>query len=252
MPPLVGVQLYTLRDACANDFLATLRSVRQLGYRHVEAFRGLFGAASDEVQTLIDEIGLSIPAAHLPLESLETELDQAVDLWGPLGVRTLVCPWVDEETRSGDDAWPRLGERLQRVGERLHAQGLALAYHNHDFEFRAGDGLEALMAATRPEHVGLEIDVYWLAHAGGDPAEYIRRHAERVRLIHLKDGHHDPLAFTPLGEGEIDLGAAVAAALEAGVEAFFVEQDESDGDPFEALRRSARALPALGLAQEPA
>ncbi len=103
------------------------------------------------------------------------------------------------------------------------------------------------MEATDPAHLAFELDIYWLAHAGGDPARYIRSHAERIRLIHLKDGNHDPQRFTPLGEGEVDLGAAVAAAIDAGVEAFFVEQDESDGDPFGALRRSAQELPRLGL-----
>ena len=248
MAPLIGVQLYTLRDACANDFLATLRSVRQLGYRNVEGFAGLFGSSPAEVAALLEEIDLAIPTAHVPLESLEAELEQSIDLWGGLGATTLICPWVDEATRSSDDVWSRLGERLEKIGEKLQAQGLSLAYHNHDFEFAAGDGLETMMAVTSPEHLAFELDVFWLAHAGGNPADYIRRHADRVRLIHLKDGDHEPLAFKPLGEGEVDLAAVVEASLEAGVDAFFVEQDESDGDPFDALHRSARELASLGLA----
>ncbi len=105
MSHVVGAQLYTLRDSCAFDFLATLRSVRALGYHHVEGFAGLFGATPEQVLALLEEINLAIPAAHVTLESLETKLDEVVDLWGSLGTTTLVCPWVDEATRTGADAW---------------------------------------------------------------------------------------------------------------------------------------------------
>jgi hypothetical protein len=39
----------------------------------------------------------------------------------------------------------------------------------------------------------------------------------------------------------------IAAALDAGVEALYVEQDTCEGDPFDALRRSAVELRRSGL-----
>jgi sugar phosphate isomerase/epimerase len=189
-----------------------------------------------------------MPSAHVPLEALESRLDEAIDLWGGFGCRTLVCPWVDEETRAGDDAWERLGDRLDVVGGRVAEHGLRLAYHNHDFELAGGDdGLRRILGRSTAERLGLELDIFWIEHAGRDPVAYLRESGGRVRLAHLKDGRHHPLAFTPLGEGEVDLGAFVAAATGAGVEALYVEQDECDGDPFEALRRSAATLARLRL-----
>ncbi|HVR31036.1 MAG TPA: sugar phosphate isomerase/epimerase [Thermoanaerobaculia bacterium] len=246
--PTVGVQLYTVRDACRADFLGTLRRVRELGYPAVEGFWGLFGAEPAAVRRELDTLGLALPSAHVDLETLEQRLGEAVDLWGGLGCGTLVCPWVNEATRRGPDAWERLGDRLDRIGERLHAQGLRFAYHNHDFELAGGDdGLARILARAAPEHLALELDVFWIEHAGRDPAAYLGEIGERVRLVHLKDGRHRPLAFTPLGEGEVDLAAAIDAARAAGVGALYVEQDECDGDPFEALRRSAAALFGMGL-----
>jgi sugar phosphate isomerase/epimerase len=248
MPPTVGVQLYTVRDACRADFLRTLRAVRELGYPAVEGFFGTFGAQAVEVRRTLDELGLAMPSAHVPIDGLEQHLEEAIDRWGGFGCRTLVCPWVDEATRSGPDAWERLGDRLDRVGERLASQGLALAYHNHDFELAGGeDGLERLLGRARPEHLGLELDAFWVEHAGRDAASYLRDKGDRVLLAHLKDGRHQPLRFTALGEGEVDLAAFVSAATAAGVEALYVEQDECDGDPFEALRRSAEALRSMRL-----
>jgi sugar phosphate isomerase/epimerase len=241
--PVIGAQLYTVRDACRRDFLGTLRAVRELGYPAVEGFWSVFGASPADVRRTLEELGLRMPSAHVDLETLEQRLDQAVDLWGGLGCRILVCPWVNEETRAGDGAWDRLAERLDRIGGQLAARGLRFAYHNHDFELTGGeDRLSAMLARAGAAHLSLELDVFWAAHAGVDPGVFLRDHAARVLLVHLKDGRHRPLAHTPLGEGELDLGPVIDAAIAAGVEALYVEQDECDGDPFEALRRSAQWL----------
>lgn len=45
------------------------------------------------------------------------------------------------------------------------------------------------------------------AAGGGDPAEIIRRYADRVRRIHPKDVRLDPLQFLPVAAG-IDPSAA--------------------------------------------
>lgn len=247
-PPIVGVQLYTVRDACRDDFLGTLRRVSELGYPAVEGFWSLFGAEPAVVRRTLDGLGLAMPSAHVDLATLEQRLGPAADFWAELGCRTLVCPWVDEATRAGDGAWDRFADRLDRIGEALQARGLRFAYHNHDFELAGGiDRLSLMLERASPDHLGLELDAFWVAHAGVDPAGFLQAHARRVLLVHLKDGRHQPLAFTPLGEGEIDLAPVIAAATAAGVEALYVEQDESDGDPFEALRRSAADLRRRGV-----
>jgi sugar phosphate isomerase/epimerase len=244
---LIGVQLYTARDACRDDFLGTLRAVSEMGYPAVEGFWSLFGMQTTTVRRTLDSLGLVMPSAHVDLETLEQRLDRAADFWGELGCRTLVCPWVNEEIRSGDRAWERLAERLDSIGERLCARGLRLAYHNHDFELASGEDRLKVLLEHAGDHLGLELDVFWAAHAGVDPAAYLRDNGRRVRLVHLKDGRHQPLRFAPLGEGELDLVAVIDAAREVGVEALYVEQDDCDGDPFDALRRSAGTLRRLGL-----
>jgi sugar phosphate isomerase/epimerase len=247
-PPTIGVQLYTVRAACRDDFLGTLGAVSEMGYPAVEGFWSLFGLQPAVVRRTLDSLGLVMPSAHVDLETLEQRLDRAVEFWGELGCRTLVCPWVNEETRAGDGAWERLADRLDRIGERLQAHGLSFAYHNHDFELASGeDRLAAMLDRCAADHLGLELDVFWVAHAGLEPAAYLRAKGPRVRLVHLKDGRHQPLAFTPLGEGEIDLAPVIAAAQDAGVGALYVEQDDCEGDPFEALRCSAMTLRGMGL-----
>ena len=248
MKPAIGVQLYTVRDACRDDFLGTLRAVSELGYPAVEGFWSLFGHEAKTVRRELGRLGLAMPSAHVDLETLETRLEQAIETWGELGCRALVCPWVNEETRAGDGAWDRLADRLDRIGETVRSSGLRFAYHNHDFELADGeDRLSAMLARARPGHLALELDVFWTEHAGFDPTAYLRAHAGSVLLVHLKDGRHEPLAHTPLGDGDLDLAPMIAAALDTGVDALYVEQDTCEGDPFAALGRSAAFLRRRGL-----
>jgi hypothetical protein len=135
----------------------------------------------------LDSLGLVMPSAHVDLETLEQRLDRAVEFWGELGCRTLVCPWVNEETRAGDGAWVRLADRLDRIGERLQARGLRFACHNHDFELASGeDRLAAMLDRCAVDHLGLELDAFWVAHAGLDPAALSPGQRGRVRLVHLR------------------------------------------------------------------
>src|SRR5688572_19094863 len=125
--PAIGVQLYTVRDACQADLLGTLRAMREIGYPAVEGFWSLFGHQPAVVRRELDRLELIMPSAHVDLDTLESRLDQAIETWGELGCRTLVCPWVNEETRAGEGAWDRLADRLDRIGERLRSHGLRFA-----------------------------------------------------------------------------------------------------------------------------
>ena len=39
--PLYGLQIYTVREALAEDFKGTLQRLHDLGIRHLEVFRGM-------------------------------------------------------------------------------------------------------------------------------------------------------------------------------------------------------------------
>ncbi|MGO8658655.1 sugar phosphate isomerase/epimerase, partial [Rhizobium ruizarguesonis] len=68
--------------------------------------------------------------------------------------------------------------------------GLKVAWHNHDFEFFA------LADGSRPidhifdgggDAVWFEIDCGWITRAGADPAAELKRFADRIIAIQMKD-----------------------------------------------------------------
>ena len=71
----------------------------------------------------------------------------------------------------------------------------------------------------RPRYVTFQLDVLWAADTGADPVALLRRHGDRLALLHVKDGvgiaasgDATPIA---LGEGELDLPADPAGRGQA-------------------------------------
>jgi sugar phosphate isomerase/epimerase len=109
-----------------------------------------------------------------------------------------------------------------------------------------------LLEETDPKLVMLEMDIFWVSVAGHDPVQALNTHKGRVPLLHLKDkatgtpvqfNENVPkTAFKEVGSGSIDIPAVLEAADAAGVRNYFVEQDQTTGDPIISLRKSFEYL----------
>lgn len=129
-----GLQLYTVRDALAADPDGMLRRVAQLGYLEVEP-GGMAGMTSTEFQARLKRHGLAVPSIHAGYDGLRDDLDGVVREARTFGASFVACPSVDAEERRTADDWKRVCRTLARAGRTLRSHGLALAYHNHDYEF---------------------------------------------------------------------------------------------------------------------
>src|SRR3989440_4307648 len=242
----VALQLYTVRDESARDFAGTLRRVAQIGYTAVE-FAGYGGLAANEMQALLRETGLRAASTHVGLAALEADLDHEIDYCLAIGCQYLVLPWLDQRWR-GADAMRALAPRLNELGRRCRERGVVFSYHNHEFEFARSDGrylLDQLLDATDPALVVLELDVYWAAYAGADPAAYLRQRAGRVPLVHLKDMAADR-SFTEVGDGTLDLPEIFTAAEIGGARWYIVEHDRPSMPSLESARRALQNLRGMG------
>ncbi|WP_323847404.1 sugar phosphate isomerase/epimerase [Microbulbifer magnicolonia] len=240
-PRLRGVQLYTLRELMAQSVERTLEQVAAAGYRQVE-FAGLFGHSPAVLRRWLADLDLSAPASHFPQEVLEADIEQALDTAVALGNRYLVLPWLDAHRRTLAD-YQRLVENLNRWGARCQEAGLRLAYHNHDFEFVATEGVipyQLLLEHTDPQLVFFELDTYWMHRAGQQPLALFERYPGRFPLWHLKDATADG-AITEVGQGVIDFSRLLHSARQAGLEYGFVERDDAD-NPLDSIRQSFAAL----------
>jgi sugar phosphate isomerase/epimerase len=157
----------------------------------------------------------------------------------------------------GKDVWQRTAAFLNERAALLAKEGLSLSYHNHNIEFApvAGTtGWDILFAETDPKRVAFEMDAGWVAAAGQDPIALLKRHAGRIRQMHVKDIRattktnfalqQDP---TEVGSGKLPWAQMLPVAYESGVRQFYVEQEPPyTMDRFDAIAKSFRHLSTLG------
>jgi sugar phosphate isomerase/epimerase len=246
----IGIQLYTLREMAAKDFEATLARVAKIGYAGVE-FAGFHGHSATDVRAMLDRYNLKAFSAHIGIDVFDNDIEQVVSDLQTVGAPWGVVPWVSPENRS-PEFFTELGGKMNAYGSRLADAGLKLAYHNHDFEFSmtTDEGktiFETLIEITDPALVSFELDLFWAAVGGYEPDAVMQQHADRIRLVHLKDGYE--LASgkdAPFGAGVMDWGAILSAAREIGVEYYITEQDNPNpenpiGDAETAYRNAERS-----------
>ena len=240
---LIALQVYSVRDAAEQDFAGTMRRVKEMGYDGVE-LAGTYGMTAVEVKKILDEIGLELVSAHVPMDQLED--DGVLDDFAATGMKYIAIPWLTgpKTQKELEDATGR----IRSVGERCRTRGMQLLYHNHDFEFEKIDGryiLDAYYAEIPADLLKTELDVCWVNVGGEKPPAYIRKYAGRAPIVHLKDfagqksenmygligageKKEDPsgkFEFRPVGYGLQDVPSIIAAADDAGSEWFVVEQD---------------------------
>ncbi len=253
----IGAQLYTVRAVLPNRPVETLRAIREIGYTEVEATYD----DHDKVWPAIAKCGLTPVSTHLKDTFLDDgqqdAFSRALEQVKGAGFRFAVIPALPEKERDDLKVLRGLGNRLNRAGEKARAAGLRLCYHNHAFDFRPVSGttsFDMLVEHVDPKLCGFEVDCFWASVAGRDPAELIARLKGRVPMIHLKDkasgaavrfDEQDKKPLREVGSGSIDWPKVLEAAQAAGVEHYFVEQDETPGDPLISLRKSWTYLDKL-------
>lgn len=249
----IAIQLYTVRDAAASDFDGTLAKIAGQGYTAVE-FAGFHGQSAAQVRNLLDKHGLRAASAHIPLGDFQNRLDGVVDDLVTIGAEWGVVPWVAPDDRS-EKTLRGYAEQFDSYAERLKSADIAFAYHNHDFEFAdttaGGTTLfDTLVSVTTPGLVFFELDAFWAAVGGFEPAEVIGANADRIALLHLKDGAIGQGSHTdaPFGQGDLRWEPILRAARAAGVAWYITEQDAPNpDDPFRDTETSLRNAERMAI-----
>lgn len=251
-PRPIGVQLYTLRNEMAKDPKSTLEKVARLGYRQVETIGyedgKWFGLTAAQLKELLRDNGLRTASGHSVTggfflkKGWEENWKKTLADFKALGQDFIVVPSMEDEYRKSIDGFKQIAAALNRAGELSRQQGLMLAYHNHDFEFRSIDGetgFDALLTNTDPRFVGFELDLYWAKKAGFEPLDLFKKYPGRFPLWHVKDmDKTSKRFFTEVGSGIIDFPGIFSHARQSGMKYFFVEQDECPGSPFDSIEKS--------------
>ena len=272
-----GLQIYslTVRNAQEfnNDVPGGLKRVAQMGYSTLELAgyntEGRIGAVPmAEFKKYADAAGLQIVSTHVNppanaytkdnIETIKEFWKKAADHHAAIGCKYLIQPG-QPATRSTEEV-AFVGEVFNEAGKIAKAAGLQFAYHNHENEFRrvvpggtemmpfgrGGFGrqpegvkmvYDGMIEATDPSLVQFEMDVFWTVMGMQDPVAYMKKYANRIRVLHIKD-------VAILGEsGMMNFQKIFETAYANGIANFFVELEGfSVGTQFEGVKGCADYL----------
>jgi sugar phosphate isomerase/epimerase len=246
----IALQLYTVRVLLATDLAGTLRRVADAGYRAAE-LAGLPPIAAIELAAMLADHGLQPVASHEPLERLREDPDEVARRLTAIGCPRAIIPSMPAADHASREAVVAFAAELGTIADRMATAGITLGYHNHAFEFEPVDGTTTwdVLTASLPATVDLEIDVYWAAVGGMDPARVIASAGRPIRLLHMKDRESGPEPRdAPVGSGDLPWPDIVQAGRAAGVEWYVVEQDEPR-DPLPDVATSLAYLRGLSSGQ---
>ncbi|MGA3372571.1 MAG: sugar phosphate isomerase/epimerase [Terracidiphilus sp.] len=251
----IGLQLYSVRELLPKDFNGTLAKVRADGYTEVEA-AGYYDKTAADFRKAMDKAGLRCTSTHHPLVPLLEHGDELIEYGHTLGLDYIICPWPRRRDPAATgaltlDDWRWVAGQLNRIGEKVKAAGMVFGYHNHGPEFGSEGGVifyDELLRLTDPKLVCFEMDCGWVAAAGRNPVDYLGKIPERFPLLHVKDmvkGANGQFHSTVMGRGVVDYKPILRAAT--NLKHYYIEQEEFDIDPIEALRLDAEYMRKLEL-----
>ena len=268
----IGLQIYSLGRELGSDVAGGLKKVSQMGYTNIELagynIEGKIGQVSmADFKKMADDASLEIVSSHLnpPAQAYsERNKEMILDFWkkatdhhASIGVKLIIQPG-QPSTRSTEEV-AYVGEIFNEAGKIAKASGLSFGYHNHEGEFatvipggiesfmgRKYDGIktpgkeiiyDAMLKNTDPSLVFFELDVYWCVMGQKDPVEYMKKYADRIKVLHIKDK-------AVLGQsGMMNFQKIYEQAYTNGIKEFFVElEGVQDMTQFEGVKGCADYL----------
>lgn len=235
----LAVQTFTVRHDARRNLPATLARLKASGIEYLELARIKF---SRENAVAVAESGLGTVAVQVTFYKLQRRFDQMVRFCRITGCTIVVVSVLPTAAILGlPGALGFFARQLSLLARRYAAQGIRLAFHHHDFEFRRSKGstkLELLKKMSAPD-VYFVMDTYWAARSGFEPQAIAKLLGGRLLGLHLRDLEKPDSPARgrdcALGSGCIDFDALVKELPDTVVYGA-IEQNSSE--PWESLRQS--------------
>ncbi len=172
-------------------------------------------------------------------------------------------PILEGKYVMNDEEWDLLTDGLNRLGQIARAKDIQLTYHHHmGTVVQTEEEIDRFMDSVDPQLVKLLFDSGHLSFCGVDPVPVLRRYADRIGHVHLKDlrmavrkkaveGNWSFLksvregVFTVPGDGDVDFTSIFDILEESGYEGWVVveaEQDPAKADPLEYAMKARKYI----------
>ncbi len=227
---MLSVQSFCLKEELGVNMPETIRQLHEIGYDSFEPLlvfdekqgkkpANLFSfERMAQLKPILDSYGMTIPTAHagigfgnffMPTKKIISSMRKIHELYG---ISYFVVGGMFTNAR-GAKKWAKV---CSAVAEGIKDCGCKIVYHNHDVEFvnihvggRTLTAMDYFLEIVSPD-VMLQPDIGWVSNAA-DEVEFVKKYADRIISIHLKDLKPESKAhtarnmpaemFTAIGDG---------------------------------------------------
>jgi sugar phosphate isomerase/epimerase len=248
----IGLQLYSVRDACGKDLPGVLAAVAKMGYQGVE-FAGYYGRKAEALRKLLDDNGLKCCGTHTGLDTLTgNALQGTIEFNKTIGNKYLIVPGLPHANMASVQALIGTAKLLTELAEKVNTldnapSGMCVGYHAHGGDFQPVGGQvpwEVLFSHAGPGVV-MQLDTGNCLDGGGNPIAILKKFPGRSATIHLKEHGGKPGAV--IGEGLVKWQEVFdLCETTGGTQWYIVEQESYAGSPLDAVKGCLESLRKMG------
>ena len=267
----IGAPGYILLGEIQKDLRGTLRRLGEIGYDGFE-ITGFFGHPAQEIRSACEDAGLIPYGCFANLTTLCGEKQEseggnwsdfarAFEIKGDTPdevvqyIKDIGCEYVGMLIPNAPMT-PEVIAKINFASEVVRRHGMKLQYHNHDYEYNNmtnGQYRMDYILENTSKDVLFEPDLGWMEIAGYPSEKALRRHAERIEIVHLKDYYRagsDPASefiFRPTGYGVMDWARVIPLCEELIKPRWYTADHDKayDGDIYEELEMSLRFIKGM-------
>lgn len=279
---VLGVQMMMLKDEVAEKGMwPVLEKIAGMDLQAVEVSQIPMDAENTAaLERGVKELGLEVGALSVALkpgpmanaDTLAGDYDKIVSDCERLScrfVRIGMMPFEAMVSKEATEAW---AAEVEPYAAKLKEEGITLCYHNHHVDLtRFGDERIFDIVRRVAPSLGFEVDLHWVQRGGMAPLDMLETYSGVCKIIHVKDyrvtglpsealdlmmsgkveeGYDkfvNIIQFAEVGQGNMNWPKLLPAAIDAGAEYFFIEQDLTYGrDPWDCIADSREYLKSIG------
>ena len=238
----LALGLYSVRTELKNDWKATLKAVKEMGYEGVEFF-GPMSYPVDELKAELEALSLVLVGWHIGFYDIN---ETTVQYNRALGNHRLVVPGLPAEFTASANAWRETAKKFSDAADYLKGEGFELGYHNHESEFRPLDGEIPydIFAGATAGKVFLQVDNGNALAGGADTIGLFKKYPNRGNTVHFKPYSKKDGFDTMIGADDIPWKETFEVLSEQGTTEWYVVEYECEKH-YTQLGGSKAAIDAL-------
>lgn len=243
----LGIQAHSVREAFAEDPVATMKRIKEMGYTGIEIPMGavtsmnedLTGRTAEFYKKALEDNGLECYGLLTSWENVRPEnIEKTIQYNKEIGSPFLVIGSVPEKLVKTMDDVDKTIEYMKEVQKKINAEGIVTGYHNHDSDFFnviEGKTFFEHIFDNTPEDFVMLLDTGNAKAAGYDAIELLNKYPGRSPFLHIKGYSEKEGYLAYIGQDDFDWEKVIECSLKVGKSVVFDVEFGQRGeyDPFE-------------------